>query len=118
MRSEGLFLDSRNDIVLPRGKCFLAHDHKTDFQTSAVRVEEKVPDFRSQFFKSSLAGDGVLNSNDEGRTKWALNFLYYCVVPENIHIPTTEGIGNSEGEGRGGGGGSKTQEIPEGNGVV
>ena len=23
----------------------------------------------------------------------------YCVVPENIHTPTTEGIGNSEGEG-------------------
>ena len=22
-----------------------------------------------------------------------------CVVPENIHTPTTEGIGNSEGEG-------------------
>ena len=36
-----------------------------------------------------------------------------CVVPENIHTPTTEGIGNSEGEG-----GSKTQEIPEGRGVV
>ena len=26
------------------------------------------------------------------------------VIPENIHTPTTEGIGNSEGEG----GGSKT----------
>ena len=39
--------------------------------------------------------------------------LLYCVVPENIHTPTTEGIGNSEGEG-----GSKTQEIPEGRGVV
>ena len=36
-----------------------------------------------------------------------------CVVPENIHTPTTEGIGNSEGEG-----GSKTQEIPKGRGVV
>ena len=36
-----------------------------------------------------------------------------CVVPENIHTPTMEGIGNSEGEG-----GSKTQEIPEGRGVV
>ena len=36
-----------------------------------------------------------------------------CVVPENIHTPTTEGIGNSEGEG-----GSKTQEIPGGRGVV
>ena len=35
------------------------------------------------------------------------------MVPENIHTPTTEGIGNSEG----GGGGSKTQEIPEGRGV-
>ena len=37
-----------------------------------------------------------------------------CVVPENIHIPTTEGIGNSEGMG---GGGSEAQEIPEGRGV-
>ena len=37
-----------------------------------------------------------------------------CVVPENIHTPTMEGIGNSEGEG----GGSKTQEIPEGRGAV
>ena len=27
---------------------------------------------------------------------------FYCVVPENIHTPTTEGIGNSEGEGGGG----------------
>jgi len=35
-----------------------------------------------------------------------------CVVPENIHTPTTEGIGKSEGVG-----GSKTQEIPEGRGV-
>ena len=35
-----------------------------------------------------------------------------CVVPENIHTPTTEGIGHS-----GGVAGSKTQEIPEGRGV-
>ena len=35
------------------------------------------------------------------------------MVPENIHTPTTEGIGNSEGVG----GGSKTQEIPEGRGA-
>ena len=35
-----------------------------------------------------------------------------CVVPENIHTPTTEGIGNSRGVG--GGGGSMAQEIPEG----
>ena len=32
-----------------------------------------------------------------------------CVVPENIHTLTTEGIGNSRGVG-----GSKSQEIPEG----
>ena len=32
-----------------------------------------------------------------------------CVVPENIHTPTTEGIGNSRGVG-----GSRAQEIPEG----
>ena len=38
-----------------------------------------------------------------------------CVVPENIHTPTTEGIGNSEGVG--GGEGSKTQEIPVGRGI-
>ena len=25
--------------------------------------------------------------------------LIYCVVPENIHTPTTEGIGNSKGVG-------------------
>ena len=25
--------------------------------------------------------------------------LWYCVVPENIHTPTMEGIGNSDGEG-------------------
>ena len=40
----------------------------------------------------------------------------YCVVPENIHTPTTEGIGNFGGVG--GGGGSKAQEIPERRGVV
>jgi len=34
------------------------------------------------------------------------------VVPENIHTPTTKGIGNSEGAG-----GGETQEIPEGGGV-
>ena len=34
-----------------------------------------------------------------------------CVVPENIHTPTTEGILNSRGVGWGGG--SKAQEIPE-----
>jgi len=34
------------------------------------------------------------------------------VVPENIHTPTTEGIGNS-----GGVGGSKAQENPEERGV-
>ena len=37
---------------------------------------------------------------------------FYCLVPENIHTPTTEGIGNSEGVG-----GSKPQEITEGRGV-
>ena len=36
----------------------------------------------------------------------------YCVVPENIQTPTTEGIGNSEGVG-----GSMAQEIPKGRGV-
>jgi len=35
-----------------------------------------------------------------------------CVVPENIHTPTTEGTGNSEGVV-----GSKTQEILERRGV-
>ena len=33
----------------------------------------------------------------------------HCVVPENIHTPTMEGIGNCRGVG-----GSKAQEIPEG----
>ena len=33
----------------------------------------------------------------------------YCVVPENIHTPPTEGIGISRGVG-----GSKAQENPEG----
>ena len=36
----------------------------------------------------------------------------YCVVPENIQTPTTEGIGNSKGVG-----GSMAQEIPKGRGV-
>ena len=35
------------------------------------------------------------------------------MVPENIHTPTMEGIGNS-----GGVGGSKAQKIPERRGVV
>ena len=42
---------------------------------------------------------------------------YHCVVPENIHTPTTEGIGNSGGVG-GRGWGSRAQEIPERRGVV
>ena len=37
----------------------------------------------------------------------------HCVVPENIHTPITEGIGNSRGVG-----GSKAQEIPERRGIV
>ena len=41
-----------------------------------------------------------------------LKKIFYCVVPENIHTPTKEGIGNSRGVG-----GSKSQEIPEGMGV-
>jgi len=36
------------------------------------------------------------------------------VVPENIHTPTTEGIGNSGGVG---GGASKAQENPEESGL-
>ena len=36
-------------------------------------------------------------------------FFVECVVRENIHTLTTEGIGNSRGVG-----GSKSQEIPEG----
>ena len=43
---------------------------------------------------------------------WTLNACPGWVIPENIHTPTTEGIGNS-----GGVGGSKTKEIPEGMGV-
>ena len=39
-------------------------------------------------------------------------FKIYWVVPENIHTPTMEGIGNLEGVGR-----SEAQEIPEGRGV-
>ena len=43
------------------------------------------------------------------------------MVPENIHAPTTEGIGNSEGVGKRererGGGGARTQEILEGRGL-
>ena len=41
------------------------------------------------------------------KTFFILN-IYACVVPENIHTPTTEGIGNSRGVG-----GSKAQEILE-----
>ena len=40
-----------------------------------------------------------------------LNLILKCVVPENIHTPTTEGIGNSRGVG-----GTKSQEILEGMG--
>ena len=39
-------------------------------------------------------------------------FSIHCVVPENIHTPTTEGIGNSRGVG-----GSKAQENPEERGI-
>ena len=39
-------------------------------------------------------------------------FGSHCVVPENIHTPTMEGIGNS-----GGMRGSKAQENPEERGL-
>ena len=35
----------------------------------------------------------------------------FCVVPENIHTPTTEGIGNSEG-----GGGQRLRKFQRGGG--
>ena len=38
-----------------------------------------------------------------------------CVVPENIHTPTTEGIGNSEGEG--GGGCQRPRKFQRGGGL-
>ena len=44
-------------------------------------------------------------------SKFSVNSLVmymYCVVPENIHTPPTEGIGISRGVG-----GSKAQENPE-----
>ena len=41
--------------------------------------------------------------------KISLHLSVHCEVPENIHTPTTEGIGNSSGMG-----GSMAQEIPEG----
>ena len=37
--------------------------------------------------------------------------VFYCVVPENIHTPPTEGTGNSRQEGGGGG-----LKDPEGGG--
>ena len=40
--------------------------------------------------------------------------LSLCVVPENIHTPTTEGIGNSEGEGEGG---QRPRKIQRGGGL-
>ena len=43
--------------------------------------------------------------------KILVEFKIYCVVPENIHTPTMEGIGNLEGMGR-----SEAQDIPEGRG--
>ena len=40
--------------------------------------------------------------------------MSYCVVPENIHTPTTEGIGNS----RGVGGSQRPRKFRRGGGVV
>ena len=42
--------------------------------------------------------------------------MMQCVVPENIHTPTTEGIGNSRGVG--GGGGKRPRKFRRGGGVV
>ena len=41
---------------------------------------------------------------------------HYCVVPENIQTPTTEGIGNSRGVG-GGGGGQRLRKFQKGGGL-
>ena len=59
----------------------------------------------SHFFCGMIAAESHLKNSQSEQ-------MLYCVVPENIHTPTTEGIGNYEA------GGSKTQEIPEGMGVV
>ena len=55
---------------------------------------------------------GCFGGKSNGRVLFTGHFgqqTMYCVVPENIHTPTTEGIGNSRGVG-----GSMAQEIPEG----
>ena len=71
---------------------------------------EKLPGTRD--FELPFLEILVLASID---AKIAKNLCSEYVVPENIHTPTTEGIGNSRGVG-----GSKAQEIPErgGGGVV
>ena len=54
------------------------------------------------------------NSNEIFKGKFSARIIFAsdCVVPENIHTPTMEGIGNSRGVG-----GSKAQENPEERGV-
>ena len=68
----------------------------------------------------------VSNSSEQKEVIWNIVILrtnkliqeharMCCVVPENIHTPTTEGIGNSKGEG---GGGVKDPGNSDGEGVV
>jgi len=49
---------------------------------------------------------------NEFEISWMTISLCQCVVPENVHTPTTEGIGNAEGVGW-----SKTQKFWRGGGV-
>ena len=60
-------------------------------------VEKSMPfEFAKQF------------SGNKAKNCFVFNTFPKCVAPENIHTPTTEGIGNSRGVG-----GSMAQEIPE-----
>ena len=79
-------------------------------------LKNTVP-FVNRYFRKFKPGQ---NFSPNAKYHWfqfgACFFCFpHCVVPENIHTPTTEGIGNSEGEGRGGR--SKTQEIQRGGGL-
>ena len=74
--------------------------------------EEIVADARRFVDKCAMNKATELTINGRDKFSDGPNCLANCVVPENIHTPTTEGIGNSEGVG-----GQRPRKFRRGEGV-
>jgi len=78
-----------------------------------LRLSPSFPLFKGPIFQPNgltllYTSSSCSTLTESFRAMFGLLMIVHCVVPENIHTPTMEGIGNS-----GGVRGSKAQENPE-----